>query len=62
LVFEIDEPGAHKDEEQYQRDHDIVMKAATVMGPEEIALEYLSYARHACSIMQELRKSCLLAI
>src|SRR5205807_10236537 len=47
LVFERDKPRPHKDEQKDQRDHDIVMKAATILRPEKIAFENSSNARHA---------------
>ncbi len=38
-VLEVDEPRRDEDEQQDQRDHDVVVHAAALVGPEEIAFQ-----------------------
>src|SRR5262245_59975848 len=46
LVLEIDEPRRHKDEDQDQRHHHVVVKAAALVGPENVAFDGAPDAGH----------------
>ena len=50
LVFEVDEARGGEDKDQDQRDHHIIVEAATLIRPENIALDEAPHARHSASL------------
>src|SRR5215467_8818658 len=46
LVFEIDEVRPHKNKNQDQRDHHVIVKAAALVGPEDVTFDGAPHARH----------------
>ena len=46
FVIEIDVQGGDKDEQQYQGNHNVVVKASTGEGPPDVTLKRVPWAAH----------------
>src|SRR5581483_10710133 len=47
VIFEVDEARTEEQEQKDQRDHHVVVEAATLVGPEEIVAEETGWITHA---------------
>jgi len=50
LVFEVNETGGNEDEQQNHRDHYVIVEAASLIRPEDIALNRTPDAGHGLSV------------
>ena len=49
-IFEVDEAGPKEEEKKDERDHHIVVKAAALVGPEEVAAKEAGWITHVWAL------------